>query len=353
MGLILFIFGAFRLVFAALKGLNFTLIIWGQTGFFVGIFWFYWISFSLVYYDFAYLIPVEIFFIGLTYALIFSFFGGFGGYFLAKIEAIFKAEFYKSFKICTFALLFWCISFVHPFGFNWLNFALPIVNTPFAAIFWEQKLLELPFKIAIRNTEISQFDLWKKELRNDLIAQNFAFIDEAISSGARLAVLPESAFAFTLNHDEKVISELLARSEKIAILVGAEGYENKTPYNSAYFFDKGEFRRIDKHILVPFGEETPLPEFLKKPINAVFFDGASDYGKADDFSYINIDGVKIKIAICYEGTRYELYEDKPDFAVVVSNNAWFKPSSQNTLFDLLLKYYSLKNSSRIFHAQNK
>ena len=353
LGLIAFIFGALRLIFASLKGANFTLIVWSQTGFFVGIFWFYWISFSLVYYDFSYLIPLEILFIGLTYALIFAFFGGLGCYFLAKLQSIFKLEFYKSFKLCFFAVIFWGIQFIHPFGFNWLNFALPIVNTPFAAIFWEQKLPELPFKIAIRNTEISQFDLWKKELRPSLIKENLAFIDEAINSGARLVILPESAFAFTLNYDKNVLKKLLVRSEKIAILVGGEGYENKTAFNSAYFFDKGEFRRIDKHILVPFGEEIPLPEFFKKPINSLFFGGASDYGKAADFSYIDIDGTKIKVAICYEGTRYELYEDRPEFAVVISNNAWFRNSSQNILFHLLLKYYSLKNSSTIFHAQNK
>ena len=67
LGLLAFVFGAFRLVFVRKS----AAFIWLLTGFFVGVFWFYWIAFSLVYYDFAYLIPFEIFGIGVVYGLIF------------------------------------------------------------------------------------------------------------------------------------------------------------------------------------------------------------------------------------------------------------------------------------------
>ena len=177
-------------------------------------------------------------------------------------------------------------------------------------------------------------------------------IDKAIKNGARLVVLPESAFATNLNQNLELVEALKEKSQKIAILTGAEGYENGTFYNSAYFFDAGKMRRIDKHILVPFGEEIPLPEFLKKPINALFFGGASDFGKAGDFSYIEVEGVRFKVAICYEGTRPQLYANKPDFVLLISNDAWFIPSTQSTLQNLLLRYYALKNGSVIFHSAN-
>lgn len=319
-------------------------IIWSQTGFFVGIFWFYWIALSLRFYDMSFLIPFEILFIGITYALIFAFFGALGG-FLSRFLR------HSWLKKALFLSLFFATSFVHPFGFNWLNYALPLINTPFESLLESKN--QNPLKIELINTNINQSLRWKKDLREQFNAQNLAFIDEAIKKGADLVILPESAFAYSLNHDIAMINELLERSKKIAILSGGEAYEKGVFYNSAYFFSAGEFKRIDKKILVPFGEEIPLPEILKNPINELFFDGASDFGKAENFSYIEVKGVKIKVGICYEGTRYELYEDSPKFVALISNNAWFSPSTQNALQSLLLRYYALKNSTMIFHAMNK
>lgn len=340
-GLLLFLIGAWRTICA-------NAIIWAWSGFFVGIFWFYWMSFSLIYYDFAYLIPIEILGLGLIE----------GAIFLA-IYLIFRAFNrlinIKNSRILEFLLLalgFYSIQFVHPFGFNWLNWQLPLIDTPFEKVLISKNSRIPPFKVEVANTNISQSQQWSKEGRALKVKENFAIIDNAINKGARLVILPETAFSYTLNLDIDMINTLLEKSQKIAILLGAEAYENGVSYNSAYFFDKGEFRRIDKHILVPFGEEIPLPDFIKKPINSLFFDGASDYGKADDFSYIEVDGVKIKVAICYEGSRYELYADKPEFVALISNNAWFALSSQSYLQRLILKYYAQKNGSTILHSAN-
>lgn len=343
LGLVCFVFGVFRLIFVREK----PAFIWSQTGFFVGVFWFYWIAFSLVYYDFAYLIPFEIFGIGVVYGLIFLCFyvifssfarrlGGAGGIL----------------KPVILALGFYLIQFVHPFGFNWLNWHLVLINTPFERVLGEQKELSLPFKIELISSRIPQNELWQSSRKKEHFANNLALIDKAILNRARLVVLPESAFATNLNQNLELIELLKQKSQQIAILAGGEAYENGSFYNSAYFFDAGQMRRIDKHILVPFGEEIPLPEMLKNPINALFFDGASDFGKAGDFSYIEVDGVRFKVAICYEGTRYELYADKPEFVTLISNDAWFAPSSQTALQNLLLRYYALKNGSVIFHSAN-
>lgn len=338
LGLLLFIFGLIRLLSA-------NAVIWSQAGFFVGIFWFYWISFSLRFYDMGFLIPLEILFIGIFYGVIFGFFGGVGE-FLSRFLRYFWL------KKALFALLFFATSFTHPFGFNWLNYALPLINTPFESVLKSGIPKPNTLKIELMESQIEQKDRWKKELKSEFDAKNLAFIDEAIKKGADLVILPESAFAYSLNRNIKMINELLERSKKIAILSGAEAYENGVFYNSAYFFNAGEIRRIDKKILVPFGEEIPLPAFLKKPINELFFGGASDFGKASDFSYIEVKGAKIKVGICYEGTRAELYEDKPDFVAVISNNAWFAPSTESALQRLLLRYYAFKNGASIFHATN-
>ena len=344
LGLLAFVFGVFRLVFVRES----AAFIWLLTGFFVGFFWFYWIAFSLVYYDFAYLIPFEIFGIGVVYGLIFLCF-----YVIFSFFARCLGGAGDILKPVILALGFYLIQFVHPFGFNWLNWHLSLIGTPFERVLAGQNdSKNPPFKIELISSRIPQNELWQSSRKKEHFVSNLALIDKAIKNGARLVVLPESAFATNLNQNLELIEALKQKSQKIAILTGAEAYENGTFYNSAYFFDAGEMRRIDKHILVPFGEEIPLPEFLKKPINSLFFGGASDFGKAGNFSYIEVEGVRFKVAICYEGTRPQLYANKPDFVLLISNDAWFVPSTQSTLQNLLLRYYALKNGSVIFHSAN-
>lgn len=337
-------------------------------GFFVGILWFYWMSFSLIYYGFAFLIPIEILAIGTIYGAMFMIAG------LAS-QIWFKA------------VLLILISNIHPFGFNWLNFEAIFVPGVFRAdiyglilifsailslfyvktkakfaIFFILLILAvqfeskspkmLPFEISLANTQIPQGLKWEKELKNEFINENLSIIDSAINSGFRAVVLPESAFPTFMTHEKNLERELREKSEKIAIIAGALAYENKRSFNSTYIFDKGKAARFDKFILVPFGEEIPLPNFAKNLINKLFFDGAKDFKTANSVSDYEIDGVKIRNAICYEATRDELFSGEFDVMIAVSNNAWFKPSTEPVLQRLLLKYYATKYNKAIYHSAN-
>ena len=95
-------------------------------------------------------------------------------------------------------------------------------------------------------------------------------INQAISDGSRIVALPESAFPLFLDHSEILLSVLKQKSYQIAIVTGALGTSDNKLYNSTYLFDKGEIKRLDKLILVPFGEEIPLPNFIKDLINRLF-----------------------------------------------------------------------------------
>ena len=111
-------------------------------------------------------------------------------------------------------------------------------------------------------------------------------------------------------------------------------------------------QRFDKFILVPFGEETPLPNFAKDFVNDAFFGGASDFSKAENYSEYEIDGVKIVNAICYEATRPEIYKNAPKIVVAISNNGWFMPSTEPNLQRLLMRYYATLSGATIYHAVN-
>ena len=341
--------------------------IWFWSGFFIGLFWFYWISFSLIYYNFGYLIPIEILGICLIY----------GSIFLA-------VSWLESIYIKAIFLLF--ASYVAPFGFDWLNFELIFVDTLFKPTIYTLALVlisiiiaikfniyigisllicslainynykteskSLPFDISLISTNISQDKIWERSTKDKIVKSNLDMIDQAISDGSRIVVLPESSFPLFLDHSEILLSVLKQKSYQIAIVAGALGANNNKIYNSTYLFDKGEIKRLDKLILVPFGEEIPLPNFIKNLINEIFFDSAVDYSHANSVSDYEIDGVKIRNAICYEATKDGLFKDNPKFMIAISNNAWFSPSTQPNLQSKLLKLKAYKYKTTIYHSIN-
>lgn len=88
-------------------------IVWFWSGLFIGLLWFYWISFSFVYYELSFLIPFVILGIALVYALLFWGIGRFGYSIYLQLPLLFVRE------------------FVDPFGFNWLKLEVILIDTYF------------------------------------------------------------------------------------------------------------------------------------------------------------------------------------------------------------------------------
>lgn len=337
-------------------------------GFFVGIFWFYWISLSFRYYDLWYLMPLVVAGIGIIYGLIFALLALFTNY-------IFRA------------LSLLALSFISPFGFDWLvpevmlsvsyfgsskaDFTLVLVAillliyTPrffkiisllplYFALYSTPQAETLPFNIELVQTNIPQDIRWDKEAKAKIIEENLRQIDAAIIAKKSLILFPETAFPLALNHDEWLLEYLMQKSHKIAIITGSLRLSERKVYNSTYYFWRGKMEVADKIVLVPFGEKIPLPEFIAKPINRIFFGGAEDYVGGDgapvDFIF---DDVRLRSAICYEATSTLLYHDSPRFMVAISNNAWFYKSTEPTLQRLLLGHYSRKHGTTILHSANR
>lgn len=357
------IYGLFRLV-----GSKREIFFW--SGFFVGILWFYWVSFSLIYFGFAFAIPLEILFFGFAYGVFFLVCG------LSQNFAI-------------RAVLLALLGFFHPFSFNWLNLELilmPGIFEPnfrglfailagicafyylrkfkilkFLAIFLgcvfalqisAKEANFLPFEIELVNSSVSQSEIWSSENVKNSGFFVLSQIENAVNNGKKAIVFAESALPFHLNKTQNLIEILKEKSHEISIILGSEAYENGKFFNSAYFFENGEMSRFDKVILVPFGEEIPLPNFLRDFINSAFFDGASDFSKAENFSTYKLNGEKITNAICYEATRPEIYENSPKFVIAISNNGWFVPSTEPNLQRILIKYFATKSGATIYHAAN-
>ncbi len=344
--------------------------VWFFSGFFVGLFWFYWIGFSFIYYGFAYLFPVACLFIALGYGFIFL-----------LPSLVVKNTWIRAFLLVAF------VSFLPPFGFNWLDFRLLLLNTPFgldyislfAFIFFVlclstlkgyKKLFavvfllfslntkvdlaknQLPFSISLINSQIPQEDKWKKELTSQFVRENIQKINQAIKEKKEIIIFPESAFTLFLNRIPKLMDMLEKKSQKITIITGALTYENKKFYNSTYVFADGKTSIFHKVILVPFGEEIPMPNFLKKWINEIFYEGAEDFSTAKNPQDYQIKGINIRNAICFEATTSLLYKNKPKFMIAMSNNAWFTPSFEPLIQHLLLLLNANLNHTTIYHSVN-
>lgn len=180
----------------------------------------------------------------------------------------------------------------------------------------------------------------------------FNEINNAKNEGYELVVLPESVFPLFMNHAPKLVNALKEISYDISIVAGTLYEEDGKNYNVNYLFENGKAYVAKKLVLVPFGEYIPLPKFISKFVNETFFSGASDFITAESPTDFTIKGVKFRNAICYEATCQEIYEGDIAYVIATSNNAWFTPSIEPTLQNLLLRYYARKNGVTIYHAAN-
>jgi apolipoprotein N-acyltransferase len=221
---------------------------------------------------------------------------------------------------------------------------------PYASHFQETN--KLSENIALSNFSINVIDKWKPELQQKHIGMVFDTIDHAINKKNSLVILPESIFALFLNKQPILMEALLERSHDISIVLGALYRDDGTPRNSTYIFKNGEYSVANKVVLVPFGESNPLPNWMGKIINNLFFDGAPDYVAAKTPIDYQVAGKTFRNAICYEACSEELYEGEPKNMIVISNNGWVSPSIEPTQQKILLQYYSKKYGTTIYHAVN-
>ena len=339
------------------------------TGFLTGVLWCNWMAVSLQYYDLSYLSPVILIGIGLVYGLIF--------YLFALYDRL-------TFRILTI----FAFTFFAPFGFNWMKFELLFVDSYIGTSKQDFLLILLAFyliiklkqykilglipiffaislpkgefidnpiaKIQMPQMYINQDLKWQKEYRDSLNEKNYEEILKAIDEKKDLVVLPETAFTIALNRNAENLERLTDLSKEIDIITGALYVEDNQIYNASYHFTKGDIQVAKKVVLVPFGEEIPLPKYFVDLINKVFYNGAQDYAKASAPTDFIIKDEKFRNAICYEGTTDKIFENLGDtkYMIMISNNAWFTPSIEPTLQHLLLKYYSKKYGVTIFHVVN-
>ena len=361
---------------------------WVWTGFFIGVLWFWWIGISFKNYDMAWAIPIPIFVLGLIYMAIFYVaitLVDFLGRVLPVEHGQPQGAVPTWFDLLGKAIILLLLSYVHPFGFDWFKPELIFTNSYLGVEKWQFALVLLSLALTIykkqllylfitllaypyaahfqeittinpllelHGTHTNVKDKWNRNLLNNHIDNVLIAINKAISEKKQIIVFPESVLPLFLNMQAQIMQRLQSDSTKITIVIGALYWENEIPRNSTYIFQNGAYTIANKVKLVPFGEENPLPDFMGKWINDLFFDGAPDYVASADFTDYTIDGVTYRNAICFEATSEKLYEGKPKNMIVLTNNGWLTPSIEPTQQKVLLQYYSKKYGTTIYHAVN-
>lgn len=335
------------------------------TGFLTGLFWFWWVGLSAIYFDLNYLVPVIALIMGLVYGVLF------------RICFLFKFDFLR---LCAI----FALSFIHPLGFDWLEWGIYtaygffdsslrgiiclfliayfiyegyisryykiaiVLILFFTGFHYEEKIATtLPFSYKLINTNISQD---QKFLQEKLILNSNALLSEisrAILEKKELVILPETAFAFNLRGTkyEDFLKEL---SHKIIIITGAFYTKDEKTYNSTYVFRQGKSYIFNKHFLVPFGEEIP---FFKELVKKYFLPNMEEFTRGPVQSQYKLNNSLITNAICYEATKEQNYKNS-QIIIALSNNAWFKHSSEYKLQKLLMQFYANKYGVSVYHATN-
>ena len=357
--------------------------VWFWFSFFMATLWFWWLSVSFKNYGFAWAIPIGVVFASTTFAFLFLFVAKVGEYLEEKVNG--QTQRFTPTGLIIKALGLLIFSYVHPFGFDWYKPELVFTNSyigiekwqfalvltslvltlykkqflflliilgayPYASHFQENTPLSQ--NIELTNFNINVIDKWKPELQQKHIGMVFATIDRAINEKKSLVILPESIFALFLNKQPILMEALVERSHDINIVLGALYMDDKIPRNSTYIFKDGNYSTANKVVLVPFGESNPLPKWMGKIVNDLFFDGAPDYVAAKNPIDYEVAGKTFRNAICYEACSEELYENTPKNMIVISNNGWVSPSIEPTQQKILLQYYSKKYGTTIYHAVN-
>lgn len=347
-------------------------------GFFIALLWFWWIGLSFRYYHLIWMIPLVILFVAFVYGTLFWFTSFLANHLAKRIQNELVFPFTNA------SFLFFASS-IHPFGFNWFIPEVALVHSYFgleksafaivllalvvlhtkrwwgfvvaplllgAALSHHTPAPLAPLKIYLATTHIPQDKKWNRAYLDSIIARNFAIINKAIAKNYDIVVLPESAFPLFLNQNETLLQILKKLSKKIAIVTGALSFEHQQFYNATFVFSQGTMRILHKVVLVPFGEEIPLPKPLARLVNNIFFDGASDYTPAKEPQTYTIKGITFTNAICYEATSPIIYTTPSDYIIALSNNAWFIPSYEPILQNLIIRYYATINNKTVYHATN-
>ncbi len=197
-------------------------------------------------------------------------------------------------------------------------------------------------RVALLQGNYPQDRKWE-ETTSDVLEHYLQLSSDVLEKKPDLIVWPETAIPDILSQRPDVRAAIRdwVIDNHVAVLFGAVAEERSDTdalvyYNSAFFASPNPtgqvlWHRYDKVHLVPYGEKVPfkwLFPFLERVVEAR---GGGEYEPGTTFPVFEVRGARFGILICFESTLPSLAREYAvqgvDFLVVITNDAWFGPST--------------------------
>lgn len=201
-----------------------------------------------------------------------------------------------------------------------------------------------PIRVGVVQGNILQDDKWNPALAGPIMQRYIDMTREAIGSGARFIIWPESSTPFNYEEEPARAEAVrrLAREAHITLLIGSDQIEKIQPvpagkppaphyYNAAFLIQPdgttgAVYRKIH---LVPFGEYVPLKRLLF--FVGTIVEAVSDYSPGTDAVLLPVAGHEASTAICYEVIYSSLMRafvtQGSELLTTITNDAWYGRSS--------------------------
>lgn len=199
-------------------------------------------------------------------------------------------------------------------------------------------------------------------LKVDAEKGTYASVGEVISRYGKLSLedskekldlilWPETAYPYSIDRDKKNIElteipslfQDIAQKHDADLFIG--GYDHKytrddyylSEYNTNFHISpEGNLKdAYHKHILIPFGETLPLPDFINEKL-AKYLRNISFFARGDNYPLFEIkNGMRFINTICYEVLKPEFVRDylnsidkRPHALINLTNDSWYGDTSE-------------------------
>lgn len=243
------------------------------------------------------------------------------------------------------------------------------------SLFYGQFALEKPIpgerlKVAVVQGNIAQERKWDPAYAEVILETYRRLSLEASRENPALIVWPEAATPRAINRDPDLMREIrgIAGDAHAFLLMGSTKYQkfsrghssgHSRYLNSAFLVPPEESKingpgRYDKIRLLPFGEYTPLKDWIKwSHIGIQPFD---DYEAGTEFTVFTAPDCRFGVTICWEnifpGLVREFVSHGAQFIVNITNEAWFGRSAAPYQFLSMSVFRAVENGVFVVRCAN-
>ncbi len=219
------------------------------------------------------------------------------------------------------------------------------------------------FKLSMIQPNIAQEKKWHPDYVKENMEQLKNLTLLAAKDNPDLIVWPETSVPGYILDEPRLYNQVIdiAKLAETSLLVGSprEDYLTKQYYNSVFLFSpQGALKRYhDKIHLVPFGEYIPYENifsFLKNSPIADFSAGQR-YTIFQCFNQQNQE-INFGVLICFEDAFPSLVKEfkrqGADFLITVTNEAWFKQSTEPLQHTAISVFRAIENRCWFMRSAN-